>query len=114
MPAATTAKLPRSLQLTGVVLDADRRIALIRSRSGIIERLAVGETIDGWQVESVTADGVDLVAEGETKLHLDLFPAIQGVVREGEAVTVSSGDRKLPDGIKVIPAGRGQVNSGDE
>ena len=104
--------LSRNFQLTGVVLDGSRRFALIRSGTGEVERVAIGEMIEGWQVKAITASSVDLVAESKKALHLDLFPPSQGTVREGETVTEVLRDRKLPVGIGLVPAAKDRQERG--
>lgn len=60
---ATT--LPSDISLVGVILDGERKLALIRSpQAPLAIGIGVGGTIEGWQVTRVEADRVALRAGG--------------------------------------------------
>ena len=48
------------LKLVGVVLSGDNKLALVRRASAAILTLRVGDTLDGWKVDKIDAQGVGL------------------------------------------------------
>jgi len=48
------------LKLVGVILSGDNRIALVRRASAGTLTLRVGDTLDGWKIEKIDAQGVGL------------------------------------------------------
>ena len=59
--------LAHEIVLTGVVIAADRKLALMKARGANEEaRLKEGETIQGWQVDKIFPDRVLLSADGRT------------------------------------------------
>jgi hypothetical protein len=68
-PAVTTttgaANLPSDLTLVGVILDGNTRLALIKSPSSpLAVGVAVGGTIQGWQISRVDPDKIVLHGAG--------------------------------------------------
>ena len=72
--------LPSDISLVGVILDGDRKLALIKSpQAPLAVGLGVGGTIEGWQVTRVEADRVALRAGGpEQELRLSDNKAAAG------------------------------------
>jgi len=61
----TTASLPSDLSLVGVILDGDKKLALIHSQGAPLAiGVAVGGSIEGWEVTRVEPDSVALRAGG--------------------------------------------------
>jgi hypothetical protein len=70
--ASNSTTLPSDISLVGVILDGERKLALIRSpQAPLAIGLGVGGSIEGWQVTRVEADRVALRAGGpEQELRL--------------------------------------------
>ena len=70
--ATNATTLPSDISLVGVILDGERKLALIRSpQAPLAIGLGVGGTIEGWQVTRVEPDRVALRAGGpEQELKL--------------------------------------------
>jgi hypothetical protein len=70
--ATNATTLPSDISLVGVILDGERKLALIRSpQAPLAVGLGVGGSIEGWQVTRVEADRVALRAGGpEQELKL--------------------------------------------
>jgi hypothetical protein len=68
------------MSLVGVILDGERKLALIKSpQAPLAVGLGVGGTIEGWQVTRVEADRVALRAGGpEQELRLSDNKAVAG------------------------------------
>lgn len=70
--AAETLGAAGDFVLVGVVIDGSRREALIRhGRPGVLARLAVGQSVEGWTLRSVVSDRV-VLAHGATRHELSL------------------------------------------
>jgi hypothetical protein len=64
---------PTQFSLIGVIIDSDRRLALLKSPSLAVEdSVTVGQTVDGWTVTAVEPDHVVLHA-GTSDFTLGLF-----------------------------------------
>lgn len=85
--AGTTnsATLPSDLSLVGVILDGEKKLALIRSpQAPLAVGIGVGGTIEGWQVTRVEPDRVALRAGGpEQQLLLSDNKAAPGTQNNG-------------------------------
>jgi len=70
--ATNATTLPSDISLVGVILDGEKRLALIKSpQEPLAVGLGVGGSIEGWQVTRVEADRVALRAGGpEQELKL--------------------------------------------
>jgi hypothetical protein len=70
--ATNATTLPSDISLVGVILDGEKKLALIRSpQQPLAVGLGVGGSIEGWQVTRVEADRVALRAGGpEQELKL--------------------------------------------
>lgn len=65
---------PSSLVLIGLIIVRDGRRALIQhGEPPRLQRVTVGETIDGWNVESILADRI-VVRHGDSEEELKLKP----------------------------------------
>lgn len=75
------AAAPPQFQLVGVILDAQKRLAMVKSaRSPLAIAIAVGENIDGWEVKAIEADRVILRSgSGETTVMLKPSTAQPGM-----------------------------------
>jgi hypothetical protein len=63
MPAPPKPGLPgaESYQLVGIILSSELHMALVQRRSDSrVVRVQAGDTLDGWTVKAVSADGVEL------------------------------------------------------
>jgi hypothetical protein len=59
--AATTLPPPTDISLIGVIIEGDRRMALLHTPASSLEvSVGVGGTIDGWQVTAVEPDRIVL------------------------------------------------------
>jgi hypothetical protein len=59
--AAAAPPPPPAASLVGIIIDAQRRIALIRTASSpLATAVAVGDTLQGWQVTEIAPDRVVL------------------------------------------------------
>ncbi len=78
--ATNATTLPSDMSLVGVILDGERKLALIKSpQAPLAVGLGVGGTIEGWQVTRVEADRVALRAGGpEQELRLSDNKAVAG------------------------------------
>ena len=83
--ASSATSLPSDMSLVGVILDGDRKLALIKSpQAPLAVGLGVGGTIEGWQVTRVEADRVALRAGGpEQELVLSDNKAAAGMSANG-------------------------------
>jgi hypothetical protein len=73
MPASETPVDDEDLVLLGVVLTPDANMALLLvDQGGRIARLRVGEKVNGWELQSVQANQVNL-HNGEKELDLPLI-----------------------------------------
>jgi len=70
--ATNATTLPSDISLVGVILDGEKKLALIKSpQAPLAVGLGVGGSIEGWQVTRVEADRVALRAGGpEQELKL--------------------------------------------
>lgn len=99
-PVATAPKAPITLELSAVILEPDRRLALFRQAAQDASLRAVeGQTVDGWLLKEVRADSVLLERDGQThELALRTFKPAP-VVRKAPATRRAS----------APVAGRGQT-----
>lgn len=83
--ASNATTLPSDISLVGVILDGDRRLALIKSPGQpLAVGLGVGGSIEGWQVTRVEPDRVALRASGpEQELMLEDNKAVPGTTANG-------------------------------
>jgi hypothetical protein len=66
--AAATRLSSSSLRLTGLVTEAGRHIALIRSDEPRSEaRIGPGASLNGWLVTTISSSGLDLTAAGQQR-----------------------------------------------
>ncbi|WP_137391672.1 hypothetical protein [Rhodoligotrophos defluvii] len=65
------ASLPFEFELVGIVQIANRRVALLKSAEGEIKRVQIGASLDGWEVNEITASQL-VVRLGEQKKILIL------------------------------------------
>jgi hypothetical protein len=77
--ATNATTLPSDISLVGVILDGEKKLALIKSpQAPLAVGLGVGSSIEGWQVTRVEPDRVALRAGGpeqELKLSDNKAPA---------------------------------------
>jgi general secretion pathway protein N len=67
-------RLPAELRLLGVLIDADRRQVLLRTKQQPAGRwLKEGDSIEGWQLRSILADGAVLANRARSH-ELRLYP----------------------------------------
>lgn len=61
-------------RIAGVVVIGDTKVALIRDpRSGKVQRVGEGETVDGWTVRAISPEKLTLVSErGGSPLDIEL------------------------------------------
>ena len=59
---------PGNNRLTGIVIEPDRRVAVFAVSGAKPLILTEGESISGWQIESITASQVSLVSRSGTKI----------------------------------------------
>ncbi len=58
---------PLKVGVSGLIISDSERLALLRRESGgDLLRMAIGDTIDGWTVKDIQADGVIFDRDGET------------------------------------------------
>jgi hypothetical protein len=81
----SAATLPSDLSLVGVILDGEKKLALIKSpQEPLAVGVGVGGTIEGWQVTRVEPDRVALRAGGpEQQLLLSDNKATAGTQTNG-------------------------------
>jgi hypothetical protein len=83
-----------SLRLAGIITAPDRRFAIFTVTGGKPLALGEGQTVSGWQIESITPREVSLSAfGGMMTLHPQTGPAAADAV----APTKLTFDRVLPD-----------------
>lgn len=70
--AAAQPTRPFNAALLGVVVDGDRRIALVQRPGAKAERLEVGQIFDGWTVDSIESRRLVVSSNGQRR-ELD-FP----------------------------------------
>jgi hypothetical protein len=71
-PTVVAARLPVNYRLEGTALSPRGRVAVVRdTRSSTLHRLALGEQVDGWQLEQVRP-GQAALTQGERKIQLEL------------------------------------------
>jgi hypothetical protein len=77
--AASAPPPPPTATLVGIIIDATRQIALIRTASSpLAVAVAVGETVQGWQVSGIAPDRVVLhqgTTDDTLKLEANRAPA---------------------------------------
>jgi len=61
--AAPVQRQPPNVTLVGIILDGKRRVAIAKVAGAQSVNLVPGQTIDGWQVVAIEADGVALTAD---------------------------------------------------
>lgn len=72
LPIRTRASLERSqrvppqLTLIGIILDASRKIAILKPSGAATVYLTPGETFQGWHVAAIEPDFVEMESGGET------------------------------------------------
>ncbi|MCR0983645.1 hypothetical protein [Roseomonas populi] len=72
---------PPPTAASGVIVRAESSLALLRLADGRLMRVAVGDQVDGWQVERISGEGVELM-RGTRSLSLGArVPSAVGVVR---------------------------------
>jgi hypothetical protein len=83
--ATNATTLPSDISLVGVILDGEKRLALLKSpQAPLAVGLGVGGSIEGWQVTRVEADRVALRAGGpEQELKLSDNKAAAGNTTNG-------------------------------
>ena len=69
-----------SYRLVGLVLSPGLQLALVsRPQGGDLLRLRPGDTLDGWNVETIDANGVVLSGQGATAhMKVTRAPSVQG------------------------------------
>ena len=73
-PAAAEAEAPLpELQLVGIAIDGGNRQALLRTTGAGEEWVSEGDSVAGWRLERVAADGV-VLGSGEARQELSLYP----------------------------------------
>jgi hypothetical protein len=65
-PAEPAADLAGN-RLAGIVIEPDRRLAIFAVTGGKPLTLAEGESVNGWQIESITPSEVSLIGRGGAK-----------------------------------------------
>ena len=69
-----TGNKQEQFSLSAVVITQDTRIAILqKGRENILQRVSVGETIDGWTLKDVSSHSIRLVKGNQTKdLELEI------------------------------------------
>jgi hypothetical protein len=83
-----------SLRLAGIITAPDRRFAIFAVTGGKPLALGEGQTVSGWQIESITPREVSLSAFGGM---MTLHPQPGPVAADAVAPTKLTFDRVLPD-----------------
>lgn len=70
----TASKKTNHYSLSAIMMSTDKKLAIIQSgRKKIVQRLSIGESIDGWIVENIQARSVSLKKGNEIKkLELEI------------------------------------------
>jgi hypothetical protein len=83
-----------SLRLAGIITAPDRRFAIFAVTGGKPLALGEGQTVSGWQIESITPREVSLSAFGGM---MTLHPQPGPAAADAAAPTKLTFDRVLPD-----------------
>jgi hypothetical protein len=75
-----SSELP-DLLLVGVIISSDRRVALFDDDSSELLRLAEGETLDGWTLETIQPDAV-VFRHGTASQAMELKALTRDIVAE--------------------------------
>lgn len=64
---------PPNLSLVGVIIDSDKRLAMVKASDGMLaSSIAVGANIGGWQVAAIEPDRIVLTAgTAQDEIRLD-------------------------------------------
>jgi hypothetical protein len=89
------------LRLTAVIVDGDRRTALVEHMNGTLFRAMEGTRIENWKVDSVSDDQIQLEANGQQATLM--------VHRFDEAPPPMSRRPPAPPGVLRIPPRRQQM-----
>lgn len=102
-----------NLRLSAVINDAGKRIALVESNDGSIERIEVGSRLYNWKVDSIRDDAVVLKAGTTEKVlevyRFDAVPVRQPprrrarLVRNPNRPSVVPGNPEEAEGLDVEP-----------
>lgn len=60
---------PPRLRLVGVIMTGDTNIALMMGQQRTVQRLAVGDEVDGWKVTSVQPHAVEMKFRKEARVY---------------------------------------------
>lgn len=86
--------------LTGVVIIADRKLALLKvGNSGEADRVKEGETISGWQVDEIFPDRVRMSAGGKSAV-IAIWDAKKALASRKKTISrkkTRTGAAKLPE-----------------
>jgi type II secretory pathway component PulC len=89
----------QGLVLTGVLIQGDEKHVLIKtSESETEQRLKEGDTIKGWQIDTILLDRVELSNNGKTAV----IP-IWDAKKAGAAATKAGKRKKKPTARKGVP-----------
>lgn len=69
---------PPSLRLVGVILTGDARLALLLDKERQVQRVAVGDEIEGWTVAKLGPSVVELKLQGERSVYRMFESASKG------------------------------------
>jgi hypothetical protein len=96
-------RVPPELTLIGIILDASRKIAIVKPRAAATKYLTLGQTLEGWRVAAIEVDHVELQSGDETfKVTL---PRPAPVPAASRPATPSQPSRPaLPPGVPGLPS----------
>jgi len=101
---------PPRLELSAVIIEPQRRLALFRAASGASLRAEEGERVEGWTLQEVRDDGVTLERDGRThELALRTFeppPAGAPALAPRRPVPARDAGRAQPQQAAPVPRPR--------
>lgn len=92
---------PTDVSLIGVIIDGERRLALLRTPASPLEvSVAVGDSVSGWQVATIAPDHV-VLHSGTTDFTVNLNSGRPGAAPDGGL----QGGATTPGTMPVSPPG---------
>ena len=103
-PKPQTARIERGLfSVLGIVISDDERVSLVRlKKSGETVRMAVGDVVEGWRVESIDRDCVTFRA-GEVRDRVELPDLAEVEASSSRRVNRARTPSPRPPSRKVTP-----------